>query len=131
MNITKGEWKAQGNSNGDMGIWVGIEPVCLLPTYQRGSVLASINSQATRKANARYVLPTEDEWYKAAYHKNDGTTGNYFDYPTSSDVAPSNQLIDPDPGNNANFDTSVFRDVGAFENSASPYGTFDQGGWSL
>ena len=22
------------------------------------------------------VIPTEDEWYKAAYHKNDGVTGN-------------------------------------------------------
>ena len=82
----------------------------------------------TRKADACYVIPTEDEWYKAAYHKNDGVTGHYFDYPTSSNVAPGNQLIDPDPGNNANFNTSVFTDVGAFENSTSPYGTFDQGG---
>ena len=35
-----------------------------------------------------WVIPTEDEWYKAAYHKNDGDTGNYFDYPTSSDTVP-------------------------------------------
>ena len=33
--------------------------------------------------------PTEDEWYKAAYHYNDGVTGNYYDYPTSSDSVPS------------------------------------------
>ncbi len=91
----------------------------------------------TRKPNATWALPTEDEWYKAAYHKNDGVTGNYWDYPTSSDSVPSNVLINPDPGNNANFydgyDLTIgspyYRtEVGEFENSDSPYGTFDQGG---
>jgi formylglycine-generating enzyme required for sulfatase activity len=83
-----------------------------------------------------YFIPTEDEWYKAAYHKNDGVTGNYFDYPTSSDTLPSNDLIDPDPGNNATFDDGGYTigspywrtEAGAHENSDSPYGTFDQGG---
>jgi sulfatase modifying factor 1 len=89
-----------------------------------------------RQANAKYWIPTEDEWYKAAYHKNDGVTGNYFDYPTGSDSLPSNDLSDPDPGNNANFwqdgytiDAPYYTtEVGAFKNSDSPYGTFDQGG---
>jgi len=92
----------------------------------------------TREADATWVIPTEDEWYKAAYHKNDGVTGNCFDYPTSSDSTPSNDLVDPDPGNNATFWVSVgdytigspyYRTVvGAHENSESPYDTFDQGG---
>jgi formylglycine-generating enzyme required for sulfatase activity len=81
-------------------------------------------------------VTSEDEWYKAAYHKNDGMTGNYFDFPTSSDSVPSNDLIDPDPGNNATFDDGAYTigspyyrtEVGAHENSDSPYGTFDQGG---
>lgn len=89
-----------------------------------------------RKKDATWVIPTEDEWYKAAYHKNDGVTGNYFDYPTSTDTRPSNQLIDPDPGNNATFyddgytigDPYWRTEVGAHGNSESPYGTFDQGG---
>ncbi|HUT10222.1 MAG TPA: SUMF1/EgtB/PvdO family nonheme iron enzyme [Thermoguttaceae bacterium] len=76
------------------------------------------------------------EPYKAAHHKNDGVTGNYFDFQTASDVLPSNDLIDPDPGNNANFNRGGYTIgspyyttvVGEFENSASPYGTFDQGG---
>ena len=55
----------------------------------------------SRRSNATWFIPTEDEWYKAAYHKNDGATGNYFDYPTSNDSVPSNDLINPDPGNNA------------------------------
>jgi hypothetical protein len=73
-------------------------------------------------------VPSEDEWYKAAYHKNDGATGN--DY----------QLGVPDPGNNATYQgyaASGGRTVGApfwttevgeHENSLSPYGTYDQGG---
>jgi formylglycine-generating enzyme len=45
----------------------------------------------TRNADAKFWIPTENEWYKAAYHKNDGVTGNYWDYPTRSDSVPSNQ----------------------------------------
>ena len=97
----------------------------------------------TRKANATWVIPSEDEWYKAAYHKNDGVTGNYWDYPTSSNSVPINVLGDPtDPGNNATYydyygtgtggytiGSPYYRtEVGAHENSDSPYGTFDQGG---
>ena len=64
----------------------------------------------TRKPDAKYWIPTENEWYKAAYHKNDGVTGNYWDYPTGSNSVPSNDLIDPDPGNNANFNTERLHD---------------------
>jgi formylglycine-generating enzyme required for sulfatase activity len=93
-----------------------------------------------RNAGAKFFIPTEDEWYKAAFHKNDGVTGNYWNYPTMSDATPINTL--PDPGNHANFydyygsgthnfttGSPYYRtEVGAFVNSASPYGTFDQGG---
>jgi len=99
-----------------------------------------------------WVIPTEDEWYKAAYHKNDGDTGNYFNYPTSSNTPPgyvdddgelsgtSTAFADgvTDPGNYATYDGDGVTDgigspyyrteVGEWENSASPYGTFDQGG---
>jgi formylglycine-generating enzyme required for sulfatase activity len=96
-----------------------------------------------RNPNARVWIPSADEWYKAAYHKNDGVTNHYWDYPTGSDVQPSNEIIDPDPGNNANLridDTIIAglpytigqpywrTEVGEFENSASPYGTYDQAG---
>jgi len=96
-----------------------------------------------RRPGATWVLPSEDEWYKAAFHMNDGPTGNYWDYATQhgtlpSADGPSNDVIDPDPGDNANFwvwpmDYSVgppyFRNlVGEFENSGSSYGTFDQSG---
>src|SRR4051812_6475728 len=92
-----------------------------------------------RTPDARFFIPTENEWYKAAFHKNDGVTGNYWNYTTASDTTPDNRL--PDPGNHANFFDVIggghpytigppyFRtEVGEFHNSASPYGTFDQGG---
>ncbi|NLE37894.1 MAG: formylglycine-generating enzyme family protein [Pirellulaceae bacterium] len=89
-----------------------------------------------RQPDAQWWIPSQDEWYKAAYHKNNGATGNYWDYPTGANAVPSNKLLASDPGNNANFydygDTIgspyYVTEVGAFKNSASPYGTFDQGG---
>jgi formylglycine-generating enzyme required for sulfatase activity len=105
-----------------------------------------------REDDWRWALPSEDEWYKAAYHKNDGVTGNYFDYPTRSDTVPgyvndSGNLSTTgspfveggtDPGNYATYDgddgargigSPYYRTVvGEWENSESPYGTFDQGG---
>ncbi|NLX13725.1 MAG: SUMF1/EgtB/PvdO family nonheme iron enzyme, partial [Phycisphaerales bacterium] len=96
----------------------------------------NIGNQTTfaRQPDAKWWVPSEDEWYKAAYHKNDGATGNYWDYPTGTNAVPSNQLLAPDPGNNANFNRYTSdgpyytTEVGEFENSESPYGTFDQGG---
>ena len=106
-------------------------------TTEDGAYDMSLGSSVVRKSGALVWLPSEDEWYKAAYHKNNGVTGNYFDYPTSSDSKPSNDLINPDSGNNANFwqdggytvGSPYYRtEVGEFENSESPYGTFDQCG---
>jgi len=82
-------------------------------------------------------VTSEDEWYKAAYYKGGSTNAGYWDYPTSSNSVPSNDLTTPDGGNNANFHqdggytigSPYYRTpVGEFELSDSPYGTFDQGG---
>jgi formylglycine-generating enzyme required for sulfatase activity len=90
-----------------------------------------------RNAGATWAIPSEDEWYKAAYHKNDGNTGSYFNYPTSSNNAPGQNMADVS-GNNANYYTSPYvfpidsgkytTLVGEFQNSDSPYSTFDMGG---
>jgi len=89
-----------------------------------------------RSIGAKWAVTSEDEWYKAAYHKGNGTNANYWRYPTQSDFPPANQVLDPDPGNSANYFRSGYSigspywhtNVGEFENSASAYGTFDQGG---
>lgn len=89
-----------------------------------------------RNAESTWFLTSEDEWYKAAYYKGGGTNAGYWDYPTQSDSEPSNDLTDPDGGNNANFAQSGYTigspyyrtNVGEFENSKSAYGMFDMGG---
>jgi len=42
-----------------------------------------------RHKDAFYFLPSENEWYKAAHHKNDGVTANYWDYATGSNTIPT------------------------------------------
>ncbi len=40
-------------------------------------------------SGASYFLPTEDQWYKAAYYKGGSTNAGYWDYATQSDTAPT------------------------------------------
>ncbi|MFW6146303.1 MAG: formylglycine-generating enzyme family protein [Planctomycetota bacterium] len=105
--------------------------------YLNGATSDADLLAVTREADWLWAIPSEDEWYKAAYHKkDDGLAGTYFDYATGSDTDPSNALVDPDPGNNATYNDGMYTigspyyrtEVGAHENSASPYGTFDQSG---
>ncbi len=106
----------------------------------------------SRNAGAQWFLPSEDEWYKAAYHQpaaQGGDSDDYWLYPTGtnddpySDDPPGSDA--PTPSNTANFayDDGIandynngyavagpnrLTDVGAYTLSASPYGTFDQAG---
>ena len=115
------------------------------------------SANIVRNPGAKWALPTIDEWLKAGYHKNNGNTGDYYIYPTSSDARPGfvtnadvdgvGKVIAADPGNTATWDGDPnigqtppgigppwYRtEVGEHENSASPYGTFDQGGqtWEM
>jgi formylglycine-generating enzyme required for sulfatase activity len=110
-------------------------------TTDDGSYI-NIGNQATfaRQPGATFVIPNENEWYKAAYHdQSAGLAASYFDYPTSSNVPPGRSMTETtNPGNNANYEPissgwllgpPYYRtNVGEFELSDSPYGTFDQGG---
>jgi len=105
--------------------------------YLNGATTDAALNAVSRELDWRWAITSEDEWYKAAYHKNDGMTGNYFDYPTSSNTAPGQDMADAS-GNNANYYTAPYvypidsgkctTVAGEFQNSDSPYGTFDQGG---
>lgn len=90
-----------------------------------------------REQGATWFLPSEDEWYKAAYYKGGSTEAGYWRFPMQSDALPSNDVLPTDPGNSANFvddsDWSIGLPycrtvVGEFENSAGFYGTYDLGG---
>jgi len=95
-------------------------------------------------ATPTFYIPTENEWYKAAYFSpvlNSGS-GGYHTYATQSNTAPDN--IIGSGANQANWNTgfgwsvtqtsgysstqNYLTDVGAFSGSGSFYGTFDQSG---
>jgi formylglycine-generating enzyme required for sulfatase activity len=42
-----------------------------------------------RNNGATFYIPTQDQWYKAAYYKGGGTNAGYWDYATRSDTAPA------------------------------------------
>ena len=44
-----------------------------------------------RNSNAQYVLPSENEWYKAAYYSGNGSV--YYDYATQQDFAAPPQPV--------------------------------------
>jgi formylglycine-generating enzyme required for sulfatase activity len=82
---------------------------------------------------ATYFLPTENEWYKAAYYVGGGTNAGYWIYPTQSNTGPSN-VLSATGTNNANWyngatdPTNLLTPVGSFALSPGPYGTYDMGG---
>jgi formylglycine-generating enzyme required for sulfatase activity len=112
----------------------------------------------SRNANAKWCIPSESEWYKAAYYQPaapGGDSDNYWEYAMRTNSVPySDQPPGATPDNTrvANFyqddglangyddgwavpGSTVFSrsqnyltDVGAYAASPSYYGTFDQGG---
>jgi hypothetical protein len=90
-----------------------------------------------RNANAKWFIPSENEWYKAACY--DPATGHYWNYATRTNTKPTSAPPDDTP-NTANFNPNgvgphncdvngnCLTDVGAYTASASAYGTFDQTG---
>jgi len=88
---------------------------------------ANANSIA-RNATASIFLPSENEWYKAAYYNR--ATRSYYLYPTSSTNPPPTASAPTALPNHANFDNAVVNltNVGAYTGTTSPYGAFDMGG---
>ena len=96
----------------------------------------AVNSGAT------FYVPTEDQWYKAAYYKGGSTNAGYWDYATQSDTDPTAVTAGStgigssgSTGNFANFNQAADwngRDgnvttVGT-NGGASAYGAFDMSG---
>ena len=128
-------------------------PVCLVSFYdacrfcnwlangqgsgstETGSYTLADGYSLTRTANATWVIPSEDEWYKAAYY--DPVNGTYYDYPNGSDDVPSeptdsttpremnfgdDPYWNPDGGSREYF-TQIGETTGC-----SAYGVYDMGG---
>ena len=81
-----------------------------------------------RNKNAHYFIPNQDEWYKAAFHQNDGVTDNYWDFAIGSNSAPTGVASGTSAG------TAVYKGVQQQAASVfsagglSAYGTMGQGG---
>lgn len=99
---------------------------------------APLSPPASHMPGATWWVPTENEWYKAAYHRANDASAGYFEYPTSSSVIPTASMPTA-LANSANFEhTGGFTPatqpplaptpVGAYTGTTSPYGAFDMGG---
>jgi sulfatase modifying factor 1 len=108
----------------------------------------------TKNPGAQYWIPSENEWYKAAYYQpaaQGGDSDGYWLYPTRSNTQPNSRNGSNTDPNSANFFSddgtpdgvndgyavtgspappsgNALTDVGAFSLAQSFYGTFDQGG---
>jgi formylglycine-generating enzyme required for sulfatase activity len=96
-----------------------------------------------KNTGAQFYIPTEDQWYKAAYYKGSGTNAGYWNYATQSDDAPMRVSADAtgngtagSTGNFANYNEEAIwnRQIGGnvttvgTNGRASAYGAFDMSG---
>jgi formylglycine-generating enzyme len=97
-----------------------------------GAIAGNVLAIIPRNPGARWFLPNNNEWHKAAYYN--PSTGTYYDYATGTNSAPNNNPPSSDTGDSVNYNHALpssslnFTDVGAYTLSGSPYGTFDQNG---
>ncbi len=140
-------WMANGQPTGAQGPGTtengAYDLVGISTTFApaRNSVNPNTNAAPT------FFLPTEDEWYKAAFYKGGGVNAGYWRFATQSDATPGNTI--GGDANQANYfgvyqpgsvgyavthsssyssSQNYLTEVGAFTSSASAYGTFDQSG---
>jgi formylglycine-generating enzyme required for sulfatase activity len=97
-------WLGNGQGSGDMETGA----------YTLNNATSGIISA---NVGAAVYIPSENEWYKAAYYK--VASRSYSLYPNGQ-----NTITQAD----ANYDSSAATNVGTYVNDQSPYGTFDQGG---
>ena len=97
-----------------------------------GTYLIGTGVSETRAANATYFVPSENEWYKAAYYDPSLAEGEggYWRFATQSDRFP---VFEAPPGGSSSVNTwdsgiGGTTEVGAYRDSTSFYGTLDQTG---
>jgi formylglycine-generating enzyme required for sulfatase activity len=103
--VSAGQWasvRAAAPSVGNAGNWSGSQPTAGTSWYEAarfcnwlttGDTTVGVYNTTTWAVNRSYrnaegmayFIPTEDEWYKAAYYS---ATGVYYDYPTGSNSVP-------------------------------------------
>jgi sulfatase modifying factor 1 len=87
-------------------------------TIKDGKVTVPDHAALAAGKTTKWVLPSENEWYKAAYYDpRKAGGGGYWLYPARSDDVPA-----------ANLNSNAPTEVGSYAKAVSPYGTYDQGG---
>ena len=136
-------WMANGQPTGAQGSATTENGAYNVNGATSGNAVAKNAMNPNTTAAPTFYVPTENEWYKAAYYSPslNGGSGGYYAYATQSNTAPGNQI--GSAANQANYNNGVFSvtqsgsfsgsqnyltDVGAFSGSGSFYGTFDQSG---
>ena len=99
-------WMANGQGNGDTETG----------SYTLNGATSGI---ITANVGATIYIPTEDDWYKAAYYN--GATSTYSLYPNGQ-----NSITTADANYGSSLGSST--NVGTYSGDPSSYGTFDQGG---
>jgi formylglycine-generating enzyme len=136
-------WVANGQPTGAQTSTTTENGAYALSGTTSGDAVAKNAINPNTSAAPSFYIPLENEWYKAAYYSpvlNSGS-GGYYTYATQSNATPGNVI--GSAANQANYFNGVLSvtqsasysasqnyltDVGAFTNSASFYGTFDQSG---
>jgi sulfatase modifying factor 1 len=103
-------WLSNGQGNGDTETG----------TYTLTADGVSANS-VVRNAGASWVIPTENEWYKAAYYKGGGLNAGYWAFGTSSDSLSTAVANYGNPW-------GTLTAGGSYAPNASAYGAFDMAG---
>ena len=120
LNIVEGAQPAYnfttGGVNDDITLWDAAD------AWRAGGL------NLFRHRDAKYFLPSADEWYKAAYYKGGYTAAGYWIYPTGSNTVPASVASGTDP-DTAVYDNSITIDPADVTQAGglSPYGTMGQG----
>jgi formylglycine-generating enzyme len=149
-------WMANGKPTGAAGPATTDNGAYNLGDATSGTAPAKNTINPNTQAAPTFYIPTENEWYKAAYYspvKGGPGTPGYYLYGTQSDDTPGNgwdgttALADKDLANQVNYrpdnryavtgetttinnnsNQNLLTDVGAFTNTYSYYGAFDMSG---
>ena len=137
MSMRFANWMHNGQGSGDTETGAY--------TLLGGTLIPTNFLTVRRNPGAKVFVPSEDEWYKAAYY--DPKAQRYWDFPAGTDQPMACELPSSKP-NTANCGLVTAKanpnnpglpsvsawflgdvsDVGAYSRSVSPYGTYDQGG---
>jgi len=103
-------WLSNGQGKGDTETGVY--------TIKNGEIKAPDHAALAAGKETKWVISSENEWYKAAYYDANKSGGaGYWPYAIKGGSAPESNLASNNP-----------TDGGKFDKAASPYGTFDQNG---